>query len=252
MPVVVAGLTLGARPALLVGTVAVLALALLGAFHAADVHVEAIATLTLIVLGTLLVWGMMRAMRTAHVQAQTAEAATAVIRAREQDLVQSNAALAAANAELERMVAQVAALEVPVIPLLDGVLLLPLVGDLDTRRLQALSLTVLAAVHTQRSRQVLIDLTGVTVIDAHDVAVLLELIAALRLLGTTVALTGIRATTAATLSTNGIDLHGVDTPGRLQDAIGAALDANGNFLSRSSSASQSSKPAWQEGDWSRL
>lgn len=119
----------------------------------------------------------------------------------------------------------IAALTLPLIPLRDGVALLALVGSLDARRAEQLIGQALTAVHQQRLRVVLVDLTGVTLVDAAVVQRIEQLTQAVQLLGARVLLTGIQASLAQALVAQQTGLAHLATFGRLQDGIAAVLAA---------------------------
>jgi anti-anti-sigma regulatory factor/Na+-transporting methylmalonyl-CoA/oxaloacetate decarboxylase gamma subunit len=102
-------------------------------------------------------------------------------------------------------------LEVPTIILQEGVLLTTLVGTIDTRRAQHVMERLLLAARDQQAHLVLIDIAGVAAVDTQVAAALMQTARALKLLGCRVAITGIRAEVASTLTTRGIDLKGVMT-----------------------------------------
>ena len=118
-----------------------------------------------------------------------------------------------------RLLELVEDLETPVIPVLPGTLVLPVVGHLDTRRIALLTDHVLERVSELRAHTVLLDLTGVSLIDTATANYLLQLIRSVRLLGATCMLTGIRSEVAQTLVALGIDWSHIPTAGSLQEAI---------------------------------
>lgn len=122
-------------------------------------------------------------------------------------------------AEQARLLDLVRDLETPIIPLLEGVLVLPLVGYLDTRRVQDLTHTLLERVASERAHTVLIDLTAITVIDTATANHLVQLTQAVRLLGAECILTGIRAEVAHTLVMLGVTWQGLQTAASLRDGI---------------------------------
>jgi rsbT co-antagonist protein RsbR len=102
-------------------------------------------------------------------------------------------------------------LETPVIRVWDGVLALPIVGSLDTARAQTMNETLLQRITETESEIVILDITGVTVIDTAVARHLLETVAAARLLGADVFIVGLSSQTAMTLVQLGLDLDGVTT-----------------------------------------
>lgn len=121
---------------------------------------------------------------------------------------------------LEDTIAQLAA---PVVPLFEGVLLLPLIGSIDSRRAQQILEHLLTNIAERAADVAIIDITGVPIVDTAVANYLLQTIRAARLLGTQVIVTGIRAPIAQTLVNLGIDLGDIITRNTLREGIAAAL-----------------------------
>lgn len=120
-------------------------------------------------------------------------------------------------------------LSTPLIPLSDEVLVLPLVGTIETLRAQQILETLLEGVSAHRVRTVIIDITGVLVVDTQVANVLLRAAQATRLLGAETILTGIRPEVAQTLVQLGADLSGLVTRSTLQSGITYALQSRANY-----------------------
>ncbi|NTV63697.1 MAG: STAS domain-containing protein, partial [Oscillochloris sp.] len=112
-------------------------------------------------------------------------------------------------------------LTTPTIPLGHGTLLLPLIGSIDQDRAARVLLTLLADVHTQRAQNLIIDLSGIHIVDAQVMAVLVSAARAVRLLGARVTLVGIRAEAAHTLVDLELDLSDITIYANLHDAFDA-------------------------------
>jgi anti-anti-sigma factor len=119
----------------------------------------------------------------------------------------------------QRLLGLVATLETPVVALADQVVLLPIIGHVDTRRAQDLTTRLLDSVHRQRVRLVILDITGIAVMDTGVAQRLLQAAHAVRLLGAQVVLCGVRAETATTLVELGIDLTGTQTTRTAHEAL---------------------------------
>ncbi len=99
----------------------------------------------------------------------------------------------------------------PVIQVWQGVLALPIVGSLDTARAQTMNEALLDKIVETGSEIVILDITGVPLIDTAIAKHLLETVAAARLLGAQVLIVGMTTRTALTLVHLGLDLGGVTT-----------------------------------------
>ncbi|MFP4440840.1 MAG: PAS domain S-box protein [Chloroflexaceae bacterium] len=114
-------------------------------------------------------------------------------------------------------------LSTPLIPLTSDIVLMPLIGAIDSQRAHLVVETLLAGVAAQHAHLVILDITGVAVVDTQVAQVLLQAAQAVRLLGARIMLTGIQPQIAETLVHLGIDLRGVLTHGSLQMGIAWAL-----------------------------
>lgn len=115
----------------------------------------------------------------------------------------------------------------PIIPITDDILVLPLIGSIDTERGQQVLDTLLHGTSERGARVVIVDITGVRTLDTQAASTLTSAAQALRLLGVAPVLTGIRAEVAQTLVGLGIDLSGITTRSTLQSGIQYALSRLG-------------------------
>jgi rsbT co-antagonist protein RsbR len=127
--------------------------------------------------------------------------------------------LAQRNAEQERLLQLVSDLETPAIAIADGVLLAPVVGNLDARRAQALNKRLLETVAHRRTRLVILDIAGVTHVDTSVAQSLVQVAQGLRLVGCRVAISGITPAVAATLASLNATLPDIMTCRSPQDAL---------------------------------
>ncbi|NTW02641.1 MAG: HAMP domain-containing protein [Oscillochloris sp.] len=114
-------------------------------------------------------------------------------------------------------------LSAPTIPLHHNTLLLPLIGSVDQRRAEHVLEAILADVHIHRARTLILDISGVSEIDAQVITVLMQAAQGVRLLGAEVVLVGIRAQTARTLTDLNIDLTDITIYASLQEALNTML-----------------------------
>lgn len=115
---------------------------------------------------------------------------------------------AAIIAEQQRTISE---LQTPVLQVWAGVLALPIVGSLDTARAQEMNEALLDKIVQTGSEIVILDITGVPLVDTAIAKHLLETVAAARLLGAEVLIVGLNTRTALTLVHLGLDLGGVTT-----------------------------------------
>jgi DNA-binding LacI/PurR family transcriptional regulator/anti-anti-sigma regulatory factor len=109
----------------------------------------------------------------------------------------------------------------PVIPLLPGVLLVPLIGAIDSSRARQVIAAALEHVRSDHASDLLIDVTGVPIIDTQVASALLQLARMAALLGSRTVLVGVRPEIAQSIVGLGIDLAGIGTSPTLADAIRA-------------------------------
>jgi rsbT co-antagonist protein RsbR len=114
-------------------------------------------------------------------------------------------------------------LSAPVLPVLPGVLVAPLIGVLDSARAAELTNNVLAMVEHEHAHHVIFDITGVPLVDTHVAQVLLQTTTAVRLLGAQAFLVGIRPEVAQTMVALNLDMGALRSYSTLRDAIGALL-----------------------------
>jgi anti-anti-sigma factor len=114
-------------------------------------------------------------------------------------------------------------LSTPLIPVSNDVVIMPLIGTIDTGRAQQVMETLLEGVARYQATLAILDITGVSVVDTQVAQALISAAQAVRLLGAKVMLTGIQPQIAQTLVHLGVDLGSVETRGSLQSGIAYAL-----------------------------
>lgn len=128
-----------------------------------------------------------------------------------------------AEEELRMQQATIQELSTPVLRVTNGLLIVPLIGFIDTRRAKQLTEQLLTGIRDHRAKAVVIDVTGVPVIDSYAAQRLIATAQAARLLGAVVILSGVSRAIAQTLVDIGIRLGNVTTAGDLQSGIEQAL-----------------------------
>jgi rsbT co-antagonist protein RsbR len=110
-------------------------------------------------------------------------------------------------------------LSTPVLQLRDRLLILPIIGSLDSNRAYQLTEHLLHSIRANRAKVVVMDITGVPAVDSRVANHLVQTVEASRLMGATVIVTGLSAEIAQTLVTIGVDLSKMNTVGDLQGGI---------------------------------
>lgn len=115
-------------------------------------------------------------------------------------------------------------LSAPLIPVFDGISVMPLVGTIDTERAKQIMESLLNGVVRNRSEVVLIDITGVPVVDTMVAHHIIQAADAVRLVGAKCMLVGIRPEIAQTIVNLGINLNQITTKNTLKKGIESALE----------------------------
>ena len=192
--------------------------------------------------------GMARVLRTVR-QAQTQLEASAASLAQsnadlEQRIAERTAALQTALLEVQtqaedqaRLLAEneqqrttIREMSVPVIPVSDTTMIVPLVGALDSGRLAQLCTQVLQAIERTITRYLILDITGVVIVDSQVAQGIILVMEAARLLGTEVILVGIRPEVAQAIVQLGLHLAGVRTFSTLQTALSSINSRHTDIL----------------------
>ena len=125
--------------------------------------------------------------------------------------------------ERERIIRQqqdsIRELSTPVLPVRERLLILPIIGVLDTERARQLTEQLLTGIRTHRARVVVIDVTGAPEVDEAVANHLVRTVDASRLMGASVIITGLSPKIAQTLVTIGVDLSKMHTIGDLQGGL---------------------------------
>ncbi len=124
----------------------------------------------------------------------------------------------------------IAELSTPVIPMLDGIIVMPLIGSIDSMRAKDITRSLLAGISQHQAKVVILDVTGVGIVDTSVVNHLNRAIQAARLKGARTLVTGVSDTIAETIVELGIDWSGVQTLSDLQTGLGAALAVLGRHI----------------------
>ena len=119
------------------------------------------------------------------------------------------------------------ALSSPVLRIWEGILVAPLIGEIDPERAAAVREHVLSAVMKTRARAVLVDITGLTVIDEALAGEILRLVKSVRLIGAETLLVGISPDGARALATMRVSLGDIRSFSTLHGGLRAAFQSAG-------------------------
>jgi PAS domain S-box-containing protein len=139
----------------------------------------------------------------------------------EQKLIE--ATLARINRERAQMLEEVST---PVVPVWRDVLALPIIGSLDTERMNRATQAALNEVVRRGARACIIDITGARIVDSHAIANLSNLVASLKLIGAEAIVTGVTAQAAQSLVGLGVDFAGMRTYRTLAEALASWIKSN--------------------------
>ena len=121
-------------------------------------------------------------------------------------------------------------LSTPVIKVWEGLLVLPIIGTLDSQRTQRMMESLLQQIVATGSKIAILDITGVPVVDTMVANHLIKTITAAGLMGAECVLSGISPTIAQTIVHLGIDLTGIKTKSTMMEAMRYAIRANGQKI----------------------
>ncbi|MFI5776394.1 STAS domain-containing protein [Nocardia sp. NPDC051570] len=138
--------------------------------------------------------------------------------------------------ERERVIRQqqeaIRELSTPVLQVREQLLILPIIGVLDSQRARQLTEQLLRAIRANRAKVVVVDITGVPQIDSTVANHLVQTVDASGLMGASVIITGLSSEIALTLVTIGLDLTKMNAVGDLQGGIEEAERLLGYEVSR--------------------
>jgi rsbT co-antagonist protein RsbR len=119
----------------------------------------------------------------------------------------------------------IAELSTPVIPIMDRIIVMPLIGSIDSLRARDITRNLLVGIQQHRAKIVILDVTGVGIMDTGIVNHLNKTIQAARLKGAQTIVTGVSDAVAEAIVDLGIDWSGIETLSDLQTGLVVALDS---------------------------
>ncbi|WP_437303224.1 substrate-binding domain-containing protein [Sorangium sp. So ce388] len=139
-------------------------------------------------------------------------------------------ALERANRQQESMLRTINELSSPVVPIADGVLVMPVVGTMDAQRSSRFIESLLREIDEHDARVVLIDVTGMAVIDAEAANQLVRAAQAAALLGAEAVLVGVAGSAARMMVAEGVDVGAMTTHVDLARGVRYALAKTGGRI----------------------
>lgn len=127
---------------------------------------------------------------------------------------------AEAREQLLQLVRQMSS---PVIPVMEDVIVMPIVGTLDSERARRVMDDLLAGIERERARVAILDITGLAVVDTAVANALLQAARAARLLGAEPILVGISPEVAETVVHLGVEMRDLRTAATLEEGLLAGL-----------------------------
>ncbi len=118
-------------------------------------------------------------------------------------------------------------LSTPILKVWDSVLAMPMIGVVTSQRAGAMMERVLHEIVSSRSRYLILDMTGVEIIDTSTADHILKIVRSVELLGARTVVTGIRPAVAQTMTALGVDLSRLVTLGNLQEGIKRCIKWSG-------------------------
>lgn len=146
-----------------------------------------------------------------------------ILQLRKQELEQTLGELQSSNTSRDQLAETIRALSSPILPVSQGVIVLPLIGLIDDQRAAILTDTMLHAIEQQHAHTLIIDITGVPLVDTHVAGALIQAAGAARLLGAETVLVGLRPELAQTIVGLGIDLSHLVSRSDLESGIQYAI-----------------------------
>jgi methyl-accepting chemotaxis protein len=129
--------------------------------------------------------------------------------------------------ERTKQAALIMEMSTPVMQLWDNILLLPVVGLVDSKRVQLIMETALQQILDCQAKVIILDIQGVPAVDSAVANHLIQITKATRLMGCTCTITGISPEISQALVNLGIDLGDIVTQATLKEGVGSALQSLG-------------------------
>lgn len=143
-------------------------------------------------------------------------------------------ALAALNQQtIARQSQALMEMSTPVTAIWEDILMLPVVGIIDSKRAQEVMNAILVAIAQTQSKAIIMDISGVAVVDTAVANHLIKITKATKLMGCECTISGVSPAIAQTMVELGIDVGTVQTTSTLKDALSLAFEATGTEIRKS-------------------
>lgn len=128
----------------------------------------------------------------------------------------------------------VIAMSTPVTEIWDGILLLPIVGIVDSKRSEEIMSVVLESISRTKAKEFILDISGVGLMDTAVINYLISVIKAAGLMGCNATISGISPAVSKTIIQLGVDTTGIRSTGTMMDALKIAFKSQGVLFERAS------------------
>jgi rsbT co-antagonist protein RsbR len=130
----------------------------------------------------------------------------------------------------EELKSLVQELSSPIIPVLNGILVLPLIGAYNDERISSMMEKALVEITRLKARYLLIDLTGIKHVDSYTIHGIQKLIQSIRLIGGHCFIVGVSADLSIQILNSNVNLEGIQSFSNLQQGVEFAIQQNGYEL----------------------
>ncbi|WLV24628.1 GAF domain-containing protein [Aciduricibacillus chroicocephali] len=135
------------------------------------------------------------------------------------EMFQTMASLLTNALDLDKAYSDIKNLSTPLVPITEGVAILPLIGEMNTYRSQTMTEVVVSESARLSLSHLVIDLSGLIILDDVAVNNLLNLAKMLKLLGVTVVITGVRPDMALQITHISMELNEIILEANLKKAL---------------------------------
>ncbi len=150
-----------------------------------------------------------------------------------EELEAKTTALDLLTQEQQKAIETINQMSTPIARLWDGILLLPLVGMMNSERIKNILSTILESISQTQARVFILDISGVGLIDTYAANHFVRIAKATRLMGCKSILSGISPAAAQTIVELGVNIDEIDTTSTMKDAMERAFAQMGFELSKS-------------------